>query len=78
MKTQSNAARFFSALEREQDLQLRQQALSDPQRFAELAQQHGYCLSLHQIAEEVDNLSSDVIAAIWNPGIGPRRHLIRR
>jgi hypothetical protein len=78
MNTQANAARYFSVLEREQDHQLRQQALNDPQGFVELARQQGHEFSLHQIADEIAKLSSEKIAAIWNPGIGSRRHLIRR
>jgi hypothetical protein len=78
MTSQQNAAHFFTTVEREHDRQLRQQALDEPQRFIELAKQQGYQLSLHQLADEIARLSPEAVAAIWNPGIGSRRHLIRR
>jgi hypothetical protein len=78
MKIQVNAARFFSATEKEEDRQLRQSALDDPTLFIHLAKQQGYELSLDRIEDEIAQLSTEKIASIWNPGIGARRHLIRR
>jgi hypothetical protein len=78
MKIQGNAAQFFSTVEREEDRQLRQRALENPIFFISLAKQQGYQLSLERIKDEINQLSSEKIASIWNPGIGARRHLIRR
>jgi hypothetical protein len=78
MATQTNAARLHKEINAQQDLQLRQQALQDPQAFMSLAEQQGYRLNANNLAEEVAKLSAPTIAAIWNPGIGDRRHLVRR
>jgi hypothetical protein len=78
MTTQVNAARLHKDINAEQDRQLRLQALQDPQTFMSLAEQQGYRLNSNNLAEEVAKLSSPMIAAIWNPGIGDRRHLVRR
>lgn len=78
MKIQGNAAHFFSEVEREEDRQLRQKALENPIFFIGLAKQQGYRLSLDRIEDEIAQLSSEKMASIWNPGIGARRHLIRR
>jgi hypothetical protein len=78
MNTQGNAAHFFSTVAREEDRQLRQKALDNPIFFISLAKQQGYHLSLDRIEDEIAQLSAEKIASIWNPGIGARRHLIRR
>lgn len=78
MKNRGNAAHLFSTLQQDQDRQLRQQALDDPERFIDLAKQQGYQLSIHQIEDQIVALTAEAVAAIWNPGIGARRHLIRR
>jgi DNA-binding IclR family transcriptional regulator len=78
MEAQSNAARLIKIIETHQDHQLRQKALQEPEKFIEMAEQQGYCLDRNHLAEEVEKLAQETIASIWNPGIGPRRHLIRR
>jgi hypothetical protein len=78
MATQVNAARLHKDMYVEQDRQLRLQAIQDPQRFIRLAQQQGYKLNSNKLASEIAALSASTIAAIWNPGIGDRRHLVRR
>ncbi|MGB8702552.1 MAG: Nif11-like leader peptide family natural product precursor [Thermosynechococcaceae cyanobacterium] len=78
MTIRENAARLIKTIEAEQDQQLRQQALNDPNQFVRLAEQQGYRFSPRNLAEEITQLSAEAIAAIWNPGIGPRRHLVRR
>ncbi|MCM1982021.1 Nif11-like leader peptide family natural product precursor [Lyngbya confervoides] len=78
MQVKENAARLFRRLEDSQAHQLRQRALESPARFVQLAHNHGYSLHLKNLAEEVAALSTDALAAIFTPGVGPRRHLIRR
>ncbi|WP_404784814.1 hypothetical protein [Altericista sp. CCNU0014] len=78
MATQVNAARLHKEIYAEQDRQLRLQAIQDPQRFVRLAEQQGYRINSNNLASEVAKLSDSTIAAIWNPGIGDRRHLVRR
>jgi hypothetical protein len=76
--TQENAARLIKSIHEAQDRQLRLQALQEPQRFVNLAEKQGYHFNLNNLNEDVDKLSEEAIASIWNPGIGPRRHLVRR
>jgi hypothetical protein len=78
MAVQTNAARLHKDIYAEQDRQLRLQAIQEPQRFMQLAQQQGYKINSHKLTEEIASLSDVSIAAIWNPGIGDRRHLVRR
>jgi hypothetical protein len=78
MNSQGNAAHFFSSVAREEDRQLRQKALENPIFFIGLAKQQGCQLSLNRIEDEIAQLSPEKMASIWNPGIGARRHLIRR
>ncbi len=78
MEIQVNAARLHKGINAEQDRQLRLQAIQDPQRFILLAQQQGYNLNSNNLTAEIAALSASTIAAIWNPGIGDRRHLVRR
>jgi hypothetical protein len=78
MKIQGNAAHFFSDIERDEDRQLRKRALENPIFFISLAKRQGYQLSLDRIEDEIAQLSPEKMASIWNPGIGARRHLIRR
>lgn len=76
--TQENAARLIKSIHEAQDRQLRLQALQEPQRFVNLAEKQGYHLNPNNLNEDVAKLSEEAIASIWNPGIGPRRHLVRR
>lgn len=78
MEGQCNAARLLKIIETHQDSQLRQQALNNPDKFIEMAEKQGYHFAGENLAEEVKKLNQETIASIWNPGIGPRRHLIRR
>ncbi|HEY9828293.1 MAG TPA: hypothetical protein V6D19_22875 [Stenomitos sp.] len=78
MSVQENAARLFKQVHAEQDRQLRLQAIENPSVFTQLAEQQGYRLDRTNLASAIESLSDEAIAAIWNPGIGPRRHLVRR
>jgi hypothetical protein len=73
-----NAAKLFKKLQAEQDLQLRTKALENPTTFVRLAEEQGYRINPKSLTEDLKTLTDEAIAAIWNPGIGPRRHLIRR
>jgi Nif11 domain len=78
MLSQNNAAQLFNSLRTVQENQLRAHSLQNPEKFVQIAESRGYNFHINQLAEEVANLSEDELAAIWNPGIGVRRHLIRR
>jgi hypothetical protein len=76
--THENAARLIKSVHEAQDRQLRLQALQEPHRFINLAEKQGYHFHLRNLTDDVAQLSEEAIASIWNPGIGPRRHLVRR
>lgn len=78
MTTHVNAASLRKDIHVAQDRELRLQAIQDPKTFMSLAQQQGYSLSPNNFVEDLSKLSETEIAAIWNPGIGDRRHLVRR
>jgi hypothetical protein len=78
MSMQNNAARFVKDICAAEDRQLRQQSLQDPQAFIQQAAQQGYHFDLSNLEAQVADLSAEQLAAIWNPGIGPRRHIMRR
>jgi hypothetical protein len=78
MSTHENAARLIKTIHAEQDRQLRLQALQEPNTFIDLAEKQGYHFNPKNLNEDVAKLSEEAIASIWNPGIGPRRHLVRR
>jgi hypothetical protein len=74
----NNAACLLKVIEKHQDAQLRQQAMNEPDQFIKMAEQRGYNFNRQNLEAEVEKLTQEEIAGIWNPGIGPRRHLIRR
>ncbi len=78
MLAQANAARLLKVLRQSQAQTLRQQALQDPQAFIDRAAQQGYILTLEAFSEQLDQLSEEDLAGIFNPGVGPRRHLLRK
>jgi predicted ribosomally synthesized peptide with nif11-like leader len=75
---QENAARFFKAVQQEQATLEKQKALSDPERFIQLAEACGYHFTVEDLPTQVSQLSVEEIAAIFNPGIGSRQHLTPR
>ena len=78
MAIQINAARIHKDINVAQDQQLRLRSTEAPLEFIKLAQNQGYVLNPDDLEAEIANLSDKEIAAIWNPGIGDRRHLVRR
>ncbi|MBW4554025.1 MAG: Nif11-like leader peptide family natural product precursor [Aphanocapsa sp. GSE-SYN-MK-11-07L] len=75
---QDNAARWFKAVQQDQASQERQKALSNPETFVQLAASSGYSFTVADLQTQINRLSDEEIAAIFNPGLGPRRHLTRR
>ena len=73
--TQQNAARIYKNLEQAEAQQQRQKAQSDPEAFIRLASARGYTLTLEDFEAQLDRLSDEDVAGIFNPGIPPRRHL---
>lgn len=72
------AAQFFKAAKEDQALQNRLKAASDPKTVMEIAAQTGYQLTLEDLNRAIEQLSEAEVAAMINPGIGPRQHLLPR
>ncbi len=75
---QDNAARLFKAVQQAQASQERQKAISNPEAFVHLAANSGYSFTVTDLETQINQLSDEEIAAIFNPGLGPRRHLTPR
>lgn len=73
-----NAARMYKQIEQAYAKQERQKALTDPDSFIKLAAGRGYTFTIKDLELELARLSDEEIAGIFNPGIGPRRHLFPR
>lgn len=75
---QENAARFFHAVQQAQATEQRQAVLNDPENFLRLAAESGFSFTVEDLSSQLSQLSDEQIAAIFNPGISPRRHLTPR
>lgn len=76
--TQQNAARIYKDMQRAHANQERQKALNDPQTFIQLAASKGYSFTVEELETQLNQLSDEEVAAIFNPGLGPRKHLFPR
>ncbi|MBD2595101.1 Nif11-like leader peptide family natural product precursor [Nostoc sp. MBR 210] len=70
-----NAARFFKAVKADQALQQKLKATANPEAFVKMAKERGYDFTVAELEAEIDHLSPEDLAAIVNPGWGPRRHI---
>jgi predicted ribosomally synthesized peptide with nif11-like leader len=75
---EKNAARVYHDIEEAYAKQERQKALSDPEAFIKLAAARGYNFTVKNLEKQLSQLSDEEVAAIFNPGIPPRRHLFPR
>jgi len=76
--TQQNAARFFKAVKQNEALQARLKAITDPDAFINVAAEHGFSFQKEDLKTELSKLSEEEVAAVCNPGIGPRLHIVPR
>lgn len=76
--TQKNAAHFYKNVQQAHATQERQRALSDPEAFIKLAAARGHTFTVEELETQLSQLSDEEVAAILNPGIGPRQHLFPR
>ncbi|GAB4549133.1 MAG: hypothetical protein Tsb0014_43790 [Pleurocapsa sp.] len=76
--TEKNAARIYKKLELAHAEQERQKALSNPEAFIKLAEARGYTFTVKDLETQLSQLSDEEVAGIFNPGIGPRRHIFPR
>lgn len=73
--TRKNAAELFKAVKQDQALQQKLRATANPEAFIKIAKERGYDFSVEELEAEIEKLSEEDLAAIVNPGWGPRRHL---
>ena len=73
--TSQNAARIYKKVEQAEAQRQRQKALSEPKAFISLAAARGYNFTVKNLENQLSQLSDEDVAGIFNPGIGPRRHL---
>lgn len=76
--TQENAARFFKAVQQDEALKARLKATDDPETFIEIAASRGYKFTVAELDNEISKLSHEELAAVINPGVSPRRHIMPR
>ncbi|HEY9748142.1 MAG TPA: Nif11-like leader peptide family RiPP precursor [Allocoleopsis sp.] len=72
------AAQFFKAAKQDQALQNKLKATSDPKAFIEIAAQNGYQFTVEDLNTAIERLSEAEVAAMINPGVGPRHHILPR
>ena len=76
--TQENAARFFKAVQQDEALKARLKATNDPETFIKIAASRGYKFTVAELDNEISKLSHEELAAVINPGVSPRRHIMPR
>lgn len=76
--SEKNAARIYKRVTQAQADQERQKALRDPEAFIRLAAARGHDFTATDLEAQLNQLSDEEVAAIYNPGISPRRHLFPR
>ncbi len=78
MSQSKNAASKFHEIEQAYARQERKKALNDPETFVKLSAARGYDLTVENLETQLEQLSDEDVAGIFNPGIPPRRHLFPR
>ncbi|BAY06945.1 Nif11-like leader peptide family natural product precursor [Calothrix sp. NIES-2098] len=72
---QQNAAQLFKAVKQDQALKQRLKATANPEAFIQIAKERGYDFTVEELETEINKLSEEDLAAIINPGWGPRQHI---
>lgn len=75
---QENAARFFKVIHQDEALKAKLKATTDPESFIKIAEGRGYRFTTEELETEIGKLSAEELAAVVNPGIAPRRHIMPR
>lgn len=76
--TQECAARFFKAIQKDDALKAKLRATDDPETFVNIAAERGYNFTVEQLHAQIEQMSPEEVASVINPGVGPRRHIVRR
>lgn len=74
--SQECAAKFFKAVQQDQALQAKFKAITNPETFVNMAAERGYNFTTEELENQIGKLSHEEVAAIVNPGVGTRRHLL--
>ncbi|MBD2667468.1 hypothetical protein B6N60_02329 [Richelia sinica FACHB-800] len=74
----NNAAKLFQAVKQDQILKERLKAATNPEAFIQVANLAGYNFTVEELETELSKLSAEELAAIINPGVGPRLHIVPR
>lgn len=75
---QEHAAQFFKAIQQDEALKAKLKAITDPESFIKIAENRGYNFTIKELETEIGKLSPEQMAAVINPGISPRRHILPR
>ncbi|WP_026736135.1 Nif11-like leader peptide family natural product precursor [Fischerella sp. PCC 9605] len=75
---QKNAAELFKAVKEDQSLKERLRAATDPEAFIKVASLAGYNFTVSELQTELSKMSAEELAAIVNPGVAPRLHIVPR
>jgi len=67
---------FFKAIQQDEALKAKFKA-TDPESFIKI-ENRGYNFTLKELETEIGKLSPEQMAAVINPGISPRRHILPR
>ena len=76
--TQEKAAQLFKAIKQDEALKAKLKATNDTDSFLTIAEQRGYHFSIEELQAELGKLSDEELAAIVNPGVSPRQHIVPR
>jgi predicted ribosomally synthesized peptide with nif11-like leader len=75
---QEHAARFFKAVQKDEALKQKLKVTTDPETFIKIAEGRGYQFTIAELENAISKLSEEELAAVINPGIAPRRHIMPR
>ena len=75
---QEHAARFFKAVQKDEALKQKLKVITDPETFIKIAEARGYQFTIAELENAISKLSEEELAAVINPGIAPRRHIMPR
>lgn len=75
---QEHAARFFKTARQDEALKQKLKATTDPEAFIKIAEGRGYKFTVEELETAIAKLSEEEFAAVINPGIAPRRHIMPR
>jgi predicted ribosomally synthesized peptide with nif11-like leader len=76
--TQESAAKFFKAIRQNQILQERYEAIANRDTFLKAAEDKGYHFGYGNLETQLEKIPPEEVAAMNNPGVGSRTHIIPR